>query len=234
MANFIINPSTGNRIATAFKDLPPLRKGYVRIVHRTHPENIGSIVENGLRTKTSGGLYYTSDCYMEGEFWDMLANDPRGDLFGRAKIIMDMPIREYNKLTRPVYSGIGKRREYRYYNEKTAQTDYCGTDQLVCPSKYIVGAIEQRCPLFKKCLDLIRAAASKNSEVKVKETDLRMFNLGRPVRKDPYDFLRNKERYVSPYYVDDVPTSKKCLIFDEDGNPTWIEINDDKIVDSYS
>lgn len=170
----------GRRIATELKDLPPLRKGFVRVVHRTSPTNVDSITKQGLKARTS--LYYTSDAYTEKEFWDMLANDPRGDLFGTAKIIMDMPIKEYNILTR---NFVG-----RCYNEKelvgNVYDGVYGATKLVCPNKYIVGAIEQKFPWSKKCIELFRQMARKNSEVEVPKTDLRIFNGKRKTFESPF------------------------------------------------
>ena len=160
-----------NFVARDLKDLPPLKKGFIRVVHRTHPDNVESIVKDGLKARHD--LAHTSDQYLEEEFWKMLARDPRGDAFGSAKIIMDIPYKEYNLLTRNSNAI--------YYNGKElakltpTQLQY-GAHKLVCPSKYIVGAIEQKYPWGKKCIEIFKQMASKNPEREVVKTDLRMFN----------------------------------------------------------
>mgnify|MGYP006916030332 CR=1 FL=1 len=152
------------RVATQLKDLPPLKAGFVRVVHRTDPRNMNSIVEKGLWAKKT--LYETSDVYnTENEFWKMLSKDSRGDAFGTGKIIMDIPQEEYNILTRATGRG------FYDYDKNNSQLSL-----LVCPSKYIVGAIEQKYPWSDKCINIFKHLSKKNPEINVEKTDLSRFN----------------------------------------------------------
>ena len=44
----LTNKETGFEIAAVPEKLPPLREGYIRLVHQTHFEHADSLVENGL------------------------------------------------------------------------------------------------------------------------------------------------------------------------------------------
>ncbi|MBP3847990.1 hypothetical protein J6I39_09620 [bacterium] len=154
----------GKRVATELKDLPPLKAGFVRVVHRTNPKNMNSIVEKGLWAKNKG-LCWTSDTYTEDEFWKMLSKDYRGDAFGTGKIIMDIPQEEYNILTRSSNRG------FYDFDKNNSELPL-----LVCPSKYIVGAIEQKYPWSDKCINIFKHLSKKNPERNVEKTDLSRFN----------------------------------------------------------
>ena len=181
---------TAHFIARELKDLPPLKKGYVRVVHRKKTKNMESIITEGLRARN--GLCFTSDAFpLEEDFWNLMACDFRGKHFGTGKIIMDIPQKEYNLLTRN--SG-----GPRFYNEKEWLSTPYGVTQLVGLPKYIVGAIEQKYPWNKKCIEIFRSMASKNPEIEVPKTDLRIFNRGRSRKNDdPFGLIIKKDNSPS-------------------------------------
>ena len=46
--DIILNQETNYPLASQPEELPPLREGYIRLVHQTNKNNIDSIAENGL------------------------------------------------------------------------------------------------------------------------------------------------------------------------------------------
>ena len=92
----IINPATGNKIATIPSDLPPLKEGWVRLIHRTDSENAQKIIKSGLRGDTS--ISGTTKNASGEELWDNLRRDPNGKIYGTKKLVIDLPLAEYQKL----------------------------------------------------------------------------------------------------------------------------------------
>lgn len=48
LLSYLINKETGAKIASTPEELPPLRDGYVRLIHQTHFDYADSLLENGL------------------------------------------------------------------------------------------------------------------------------------------------------------------------------------------
>lgn len=150
---FFVNPSTGNRIATSLEGLPPLKDGYVRIVHRTSQGCADGIMKTGLDFSKHGLLQSTSDAYsLEKDFWELMHNDFRGNSFGDTKVIMDLPIAEHK-----VYCRLGQ-------------------GNKIVPSKYVTGIVKNYgAPGFeisKAELERIMACTKRNPYINVMETDL--------------------------------------------------------------
>ncbi len=117
----LFNKETGAKIATQPEELPPLREGYIRLVHQTSSRHAESFVENGLiYNKTAAGKEHLSladypdvtsmvDNFYENDFWKSLVQED--DLHRRegadAKIIFDMPIEEYWAHTQEYWLDLG-------------------------------------------------------------------------------------------------------------------------------
>ena len=103
------NKITGYKIALTPADLPPLRNGFIRIVHQTRTGEVENILNNGLiynmeyftggKTKRYTGDYLDltsmANAYYQDDFWNMM-RDCNGGLhkFSDKKIIFDMPSEE--------------------------------------------------------------------------------------------------------------------------------------------
>ena len=193
MAIIQLITNLSKRLATELKDLPPLKAGFIRVVHRTNPKNMNSIVEKGLWSKNKG-LHWTSDAYTEDEFWKMLSKDSRKDAYGTGKIIMDIPQEEYNILTRSSSRG------FYDYDKSNSELPL-----LVCPSKYIVGAVEQRYPWSEKCINIFKHLSKKNPEINVEKTDLSRF-----------DNFEIEDTLAIKKQAEDVPRKYDCDSWDWD------------------
>ena len=100
----LINKETGFEIATIPEKLPPLRDGYIRLIHQTHFEHAESLVENGLvynrkfaqKEGFSNYLDITSMAlaYDEDSFWERLTEDGIRHKGANAIAIFDMPMEE--------------------------------------------------------------------------------------------------------------------------------------------
>ncbi len=100
----LLNKETGFEIATIPEKLPPLRDGYIRLIHQTHFEHAESLVENGLvynrefaqKEGFSNYLDITSMAlaYDEDSFWERLTEDGIRHKGANAIAIFDMPIEE--------------------------------------------------------------------------------------------------------------------------------------------
>ncbi len=183
MVSTTLTTMAGRRIATDLKDLPPLKKGFVRLTHWTNRDIANSIVEHGLYGNK--GLGGTTVLHDEEGFWESLTSAgyelQEGVLnnitrYGNEMIVMDMPAKEYRKLF--ITDGCYKVKGEKFFDWKGYE--------LVCPSKYIVGVIEKKFPWGKKCVELFRHIAQKNPEVEVPKTDLRMFNGRRKASENPF------------------------------------------------
>ena len=103
----LINKETGYEIAAIPEELPPLREGFIRLVHQTHSEHAESLVEKGLvyNRKNAGieevsykGGYldvgYMAVAYNEEEFWNRLTGDGVRHNNSDVIVIFDMPVNE--------------------------------------------------------------------------------------------------------------------------------------------
>lgn len=99
------NAETGQTIATDPENLPPLREGYIRLVHQTHREHTDNLVNKGLiynreyaNKPGEGGRY--SDitsmaiAYDENEFWSSLVKEGIRHKGADVKAVFDMPLEE--------------------------------------------------------------------------------------------------------------------------------------------
>lgn len=100
----LINKETGFEIATVPEKLPPLREGYIRLVHQTHFEHADSLVENGLIyngefAQKEGFSHYMDItsmalAYDEDGFWQRLTKEEIRHKGADAIAIFDMPMEE--------------------------------------------------------------------------------------------------------------------------------------------
>ncbi len=105
MLKKLFNKETGFPIAKDAEELPPLRKGYVRLVHQTHAECAVSLAENGLvynriyAGRTDCGSRYAEITSMavaktEDEFWQSLTKENVRHKGADVMAIFDMPQEE--------------------------------------------------------------------------------------------------------------------------------------------
>lgn len=106
--------SDNKELATRLEELPPLKKGFVRLKHRCMSEDVGNILNVGLVFNRSvaktdvGGASYTdissmASCYESSdEFWDSMKSDDfacfDNSRHADTQVIMDMPIEEFEFL----------------------------------------------------------------------------------------------------------------------------------------
>lgn len=100
----LINKETGFEIATVPEKLPPLREGYIRLVHQTHFEHADSLVENGLiyngEFAHKEGFSHYMDitsmalAYDEDGFWQRLTKEEIRHKGADAIALFDMPMEE--------------------------------------------------------------------------------------------------------------------------------------------
>lgn len=100
----LTNKETGFEIATVPEKLPPLREGYIRLVHQTHFEHADSLVENGLIYNGEFAHkepfpHYTditsmAVAYDEDGFWQRLTKEEIRHKGADAIAIFDMPMEE--------------------------------------------------------------------------------------------------------------------------------------------
>lgn len=100
----LINKETGLEIATLPEQLPPLKEGYIRLIHQTHFGNAESLAENGLIysrncSKKSGFSEYPvitfmASFYKEDDFWKRLTKDENRHKGADVIAIFDMPMEE--------------------------------------------------------------------------------------------------------------------------------------------
>lgn len=101
---YFVNKETGAEIAISPDELPPLRKGYVRLIHQTNMEYANSLLENGLiynreyankagfsKYATIGSMALT---YTEDEFWERLTHEETRHRGADAIAIFDLPEEE--------------------------------------------------------------------------------------------------------------------------------------------
>ncbi|MBE6468128.1 MAG: hypothetical protein E7004_06030 [Alphaproteobacteria bacterium] len=110
----LLNKETGFKIATIPEELPPLRKGYFRVVHQTCSIHAESLAEKGLvYNKKYAGMGknpydknymdagYMSVQYSEEGFWDRLTDDGTRHMNSDVIAIFDMPAEEYTAHLNP-------------------------------------------------------------------------------------------------------------------------------------
>lgn len=95
---------TENKPANILEDLPPLREGFVRVVHQTRSSSTDSIVENGLiynrefANSNKGSKYLDLQSmaigHTEDSFWNSLEKSGIRHNGADKKVIFDMPIEE--------------------------------------------------------------------------------------------------------------------------------------------
>lgn len=176
-----VTTNTENVIARQFEDLPPLREGYIRLVHRTSAECAEGIAKNGLYS--NAGLDDTASAmYSENDFWDLLVHGARMHRDYTTEVIIDMPREEFNILSNAhisdTYNPYGT--SHIYYSENNTPTSsnqgYFKQKYLVCPAKYIVGICEHPRNLSIEEVNIIKSRTAKNPLPQVEETDLRIFD----------------------------------------------------------
>ena len=100
----LINKETGFEIATTPEKLPPLRNGYMRLIHQTSFNCAESLAENGLiynrdLAQKDGFSKYSdvtsmSYAYTENGFWERLTEENIRHKGANAIAIFDMPMEE--------------------------------------------------------------------------------------------------------------------------------------------
>ena len=104
----LINKETGFAIATTPEELPPLRDGYIRLIHQTHFNCAESLAENGLiynekfAQKEEANDYFKNYidvtsmalAYNEDNFWERLTKEEIRHRGADTIAIFDMPIEE--------------------------------------------------------------------------------------------------------------------------------------------
>lgn len=101
------NKETGEIIAKTPDKLPPLRKGFVRVVHQTRSDCMDGLIDNGLiynrnyanKNDTRAGNYtdvgFMTYAFTEDSFWESLTKEGVCHRNSDIKAIFDMPIKEY-------------------------------------------------------------------------------------------------------------------------------------------
>ena len=103
----LINKETGYKIATIPEELPPLRDGYIRLIHQTHSAHAESLAEKGLiynreyagmgknpYDKNYMDAGYMSVPYREEEFWNRLTDEGVRHMNSDVIAIFDIPAEE--------------------------------------------------------------------------------------------------------------------------------------------
>lgn len=101
------NKETGEIIAKTPDKLPPLRKGFVRVVHQTRSDCMDGLIDNGLiynrnyanKNDTRAGNYtdvgFMTYAFTEDSFWESLTKEGVCHRNSDTKAIFDMPVQEY-------------------------------------------------------------------------------------------------------------------------------------------
>lgn len=117
--DIILNQETNYPLASQPEELPPLREGYIRLVHQTNKNNIDSIAENGLiyNKKAAGKEHLSlsnypdvtsiSYAFTEDEFWNSLTQEHEWHRATDTKVIFDMPAEEYWAHTQEQWFDLG-------------------------------------------------------------------------------------------------------------------------------
>ena len=167
------------QIAREFMDLPPVREGYIRLVHRTSSEAAESIAKSGLYS--AQGLDDTASAMRSAtDFQNFLTSGAKEHRQATTVVIMDMPIEEFRILSRgsisDTYNPYGN--SHIYYSEKAgiSNNGYKNPKYLVCPAKYVVGICEHAENLPIQEVNRITLQNAKNPLPQVEETDLTIFD----------------------------------------------------------
>ncbi len=109
--------SDERKIADTIEDLPPLKEGYMRLVHITNSPRIQNILDTGLDYEKYAMVMSTAVGYSSAEQAEYSSEDPRFASPQAKAIVMDLPADEH-KLHNNVTKSPGR-----------------------IPAKYIVGVV---------------------------------------------------------------------------------------------
>lgn len=212
------NPATNNIVATVPSDLPPLKEGWVRLIHRTEPVYTKAILNEGLRGKY--GISGTTSVHDAENFWKNLKTD-NGAFHGSKKIVMDLPAKEYRKL----YLGDN------YYKKESIinDTGYKNASNLYVKNKYIVGILDaygSRKHMTPKQLASMKQSSELNPFLEIKPEDLRQLNLGRPKNRDwlnrtPSQARKEVEKLQKEIAKNEAETLKKPVVQNIEAADSW-------------
>ncbi|MEE3350232.1 MAG: hypothetical protein VZR09_09360 [Candidatus Gastranaerophilaceae bacterium] len=196
-------------VARTFGDLPPVKDGYIRLIHRTSSENAEKIVQSGLYGEV--GLPDTaSPCRSEQEFWDTLTSPSEvQNAHGDTKVIIDMPIKEFQIFAGGIEYGdlstTGVRYNFNVINGEVEEPTFSpdqgvgSLNRLVCPKKYIVGVCKHDRIFSENEIQRLKEQTSKNPLQDVEETDLAPYEIFKQkanelyTQNDDWDFDLNFE-----------------------------------------
>lgn len=105
------------KIAETIEELPPLKAGYIRLVHITRPAFTQGIVDSGLDYSKYGMVMSTARAYSNAEETEYGMDDPRYSSPELKAVVLDLPIQEH-RLHENVQHSPG-----------------------IVPSKYVVGVV---------------------------------------------------------------------------------------------
>lgn len=88
-----INPE--KVIAEKREELPPLKEGYVRLVHLTQSANADKIMQTGLDYQKHGMIQSVARAWEKENEVEFTSNDPRFHGENIVAVVMDMPHEEY-------------------------------------------------------------------------------------------------------------------------------------------
>lgn len=90
----------GRKIVTSLQELPILKDDYVRVVHLTNEERVGSILENGLDYSSQGMAMATARAWSKAEEVEFSSTDPRFSHPGIRAIVFDLSNNEWKEHNR--------------------------------------------------------------------------------------------------------------------------------------
>ncbi len=102
--------------------LPPLKDGYVRLVHITHPNEVASTIQNGLFYQKHGMLMSVARCWEQASHCEFWSDDSRFSFDGAVAVVMDIPASD------------------------TKTHNAVGSNPGVVPAKYFVGVVSAKKP----------------------------------------------------------------------------------------
>ena len=83
------------RVALKKEDLPPLRDGYVRVVHLTSKNAAEEILKTGLNYKRHGMLQSTARAWSNEKDAEFSTTDPRFQGEHMVAVVFDIPFEEH-------------------------------------------------------------------------------------------------------------------------------------------
>lgn len=87
--------ATEKKLASSINQLPPLKEGFVRLVHLTHPNFAKEIVETGLDYSKQGMIDSTARAYGDASQTEYSSQDPRFNYPDVKAVILDIPEGQY-------------------------------------------------------------------------------------------------------------------------------------------